>query len=127
MPAAAKVWNRHIVGSPLYNFVRSKLPASTRPSLQGIPSDLEQARVKVEAQKRRRGQYSIATLLASLRSQSHWTGGTDNATDNATKNETELTMVREFRECLDQRFGDDDGFSVRLGDPSKPERSPNDN
>lgn len=119
MPTAAKVWRRHIVDSFLYNSIRSRMPASTSEPPQDMPSDLRLAKAKIHEQKRRRGQYSVATLLASLQPQTHRTGGTELGTTS----KTELTMVREFRESLDQRFAQRDEFSVYLDNPSKSQRS----
>lgn len=116
MPTAAKAWQRHMVGSVLYNFVKSKFKASKSLASQSLPSDFQKA--KANAQKRRGGLYSIATFLMSFRSSAR-TKQT-NGTGKATRNVTELSVVRQFRQGLDQRFAVDDSLSLQLDDPSKP-------
>jgi hypothetical protein len=64
MPAAAKIWRRHIVGSGVYNIVRSKFPESKTPTVQELPSDLQAVKEKA-AKKRRFGLYSIPTLMTT--------------------------------------------------------------
>ncbi|KAH7406889.1 hypothetical protein DE146DRAFT_408178 [Phaeosphaeria sp. MPI-PUGE-AT-0046c] len=114
MPAAAKVWKRHVVGSSLYNFVRSRFPASITPTLHIIPSDLQAAKAKAQ-KKRRWGLYSIPTLLTSRHAvaQNEATGHVG----AAVLTKTEMTMVREFRRSLEQKFASLNGSSLELRDP----------
>jgi hypothetical protein len=67
MPFATKVWKRHIVGSPLYNVVRSKFPESKTSIIQSVPADLKLAKEKAY-RKQRRGPYSIPTFFTTSHS-----------------------------------------------------------
>lgn len=64
MPSAAKIWRRHIVGSCVYNIVRSKFPESKTPTVHELPTDLQVAKEKA-AKKRRFGLYSMPTLMTT--------------------------------------------------------------
>jgi hypothetical protein len=46
MPSAAKIWKGCIVGSALYNSIRSKFPGAKDLKIHSMPSDLKVAKAK---------------------------------------------------------------------------------
>jgi hypothetical protein len=67
MPSAARIWKSHIVGSPLYNFIRSRFSETRDPTIHSLPSDIKVAKAKA-SRASRRDLHSIPTLLTTVRS-----------------------------------------------------------
>ena len=116
MPSAAKIWNRHIVPSTIYKFLRSKLPTadSEMSTASDIPSDIKNARAEIEKKKkRRRGLWSLPTFLT----------GTF-VTTQASEKRDNLT-IDTFRASVDRRLEGPGRFSLELNDPSGYTNGPN--
>jgi len=107
MPSAAKIWNRHIVGSAMYAFLSSKLGTTDSKHIEplGLPLDLEEAKAKAE-KKRRRGLFSLPSFLTSGFSAVRATQSTEKPT------------LDTFRADLEQRIEGPERFSLHLNDLS---------
>ncbi|KAF1914727.1 hypothetical protein BDU57DRAFT_531162 [Ampelomyces quisqualis] len=88
MPSAAKIWRRHIVGSGVYNILRSMFPESNTPAIHKLPSDLQLAKERA-AKKRRVGLYSILTLMTTYHDTPPTLKTTQDQTNDARKSNEE--------------------------------------
>jgi hypothetical protein len=110
MPAAAKIWKRHIVPSSLYSFARSRFYAPKSAAIHSIPSDLKAAKANAN-KKQRWGLYSLPTFLRTNRSATR---------THRTKSQQDLeqNMDQRFRVSLEKRLENLDESSLELNNLS---------
>ncbi|OAL04899.1 hypothetical protein IQ06DRAFT_102272 [Phaeosphaeriaceae sp. SRC1lsM3a] len=118
MPAAARVWTQHIVGSPLYDLIQAKITHPKQQTSQRVPSDLRITRAKV-VKKRRWGLYPIPSLVASFRSAPRTR--LSESSGDATSDTTKMSIVRDFRHSLERRCADSHRSSAHLACSSESE------
>lgn len=102
--------------SSLYKMITARASRSNVPTTQQLPSDFRVAKAEAQKKKRRWGLYSIPSLVMSNRSAAR-PGPTNRAKDGAMPR-SEMTLVRNFRQSLEEKFASLDSSSLELRDPA---------